>query len=206
MLGIAKYTDIKKNFEVLAVEYQKTKKPGLLAAAFVKAYPQIKDLSGRAGNFRLSIEDKASIALCQLHYSLLAFINNYEKDGRVTHKFLTLFLFRLRNELICESTKLDRKKRGSGYSEFSLEGAKEDKDFELSECLSEEADFDSFETSINLPDNLSRTEWLYCWYILTGICDEKTNNIEMGNLIGVTNARVSYIKKGLKDKLAHLVN
>lgn len=195
-------TDIQKSFEVLAVEYQKTKNPKLFMAAYIKGFKIIHNMTKNERFDKVDLEDKVSIVLEQLDKCMRTFqINTYKtrpgfKTNLPCKQFLTYFLFCLNTSLSTCARMLSLNKKGSGKKPLSLDQLKEDLSFDIPVFM----DFDEYETNLKLPETLSRNEFLYCWAVLNGLSDDKVSNSCMADILEVSNTMIYNLKKRLRDK------
>ena len=201
-IRIANSGDIVKPFETLALEYQENRSPKIFAAAYVKGIKWINQTQKKEKFNHLDQEDKDTITLIQLDACLLKFIKGKKKENSSVGAklFLTLFLFQLNNHLIHESCQKTTQKKGRGIQNASYEELVDENHFDTGDYQKDDVE-EGYIGGIELPENLSQNEFLYCWAILRGVFDHRTSNNEVAKYLEVSNTMVGYIKNDLRMKL-----
>lgn len=186
MRSIMRDEDKSKTLEELALEYQSTKHPSLLAASFERLHELVWKLSNK--HTLLSDADVASIALERLDYAMQMF------DGEQA-KFITHYHSILYNALRKAYQDANRVKSKSIHYSSSLDAMMENG-----------YDVESHDEYNNLTGlyedaQLDLREQRYCQLILDGY-----NHTEIAQMFGVSGAMITHIKNKIKSKLSVSLN
>ena len=186
MRSIMRDEDRAKTLEVIALEYQESKNPSLLAASFDRLHELIWKLSNK--HIILSDADVASISLERLDYAM----QMYKGDKA---SFITFYHSILFNALRKAYQDANRVKSKAIHYSNSLDT--------MIECG---YDVESYYTQDNLDEmyedaQLDLRERKYCQLILEGY-----NQSEIATMFGVSGAMVTHIKNKIKSKLSLSLN
>lgn len=185
------YTGDTSNLDNLALEYQRTEDPILLAVVFCRQYPYILTQTNKY--FNLSESDKASFVVEELHKSMKDF-----QTGKGA-KIQTLFSRYLNRRLYAETSMLNHQKRSANNSADSYEEVAETNPMKY-----EEEAYENYELidSLKSADILTDNELKYCRIIMTET--DKVRDSEIARELGITASAINQLKKALKKKFLNL--
>ena len=181
------------NFNELALEYQSTENPAILAFCFCQQYPYI--VSQVSKYFNLTEDDKASFAVEELHKSLLDYCTSKGASAR------TLFSRYLNRRMYAETNMLNHQKRSANNSASCYESLVEE-----NSGFSGATTSDDFTNTIDLYESMRKAgcftdnEIKYCKIILTD--SEITSDSDAAKLLGVSPSAIFQLKKRLKKKFS----
>lgn len=173
------------------VNYQENQNPIYLSTVFIRHFPMILQL---ANNYwGLSMEDKASFCLEEVHRALLGFSSEHST------KFSTFLFSYVKNRLRTETQSLSTDKRRSIY--FTNDEGDQELFFGLSDSkeITEEP-----ELLLSIADSaLTENEKAYCAYVIR-------NNIyatasDFAKQQNISSAAVHYIREALQLKIGSVL-
>lgn len=175
----------------LALEYQADKDPVKFAYVFVTLYPLIRVTVERY--FYLTDEDKESLAIEELHRSML----DFRSDGGA--QLQTLFTRYLTRRMYSATKMANHQKRKANngaecfgiVSESSTQSERGYGEVEFAETLV---------TTKGLTEN----ELRYCRLIMSDSDHTHGKDSDAARVLGITPAAIHYIKKALARKLSPL--
>lgn len=184
------YTGQTSNLDALALEYQQTEDPIILAVVFCKQYPYI--LTQVEKYYNLSESDKSSFSVEELHKAMLDF-----QTGKGA-KIQTFFSRYLNRRLYKETWVLSHQKRSANNSADSYEAVMQVK------AGYDEAGFSDCDFIYSLENSnlLTENELKYCRIIMRETA--KLTDSEIARELSVSPSAVNQMKKSLKKKFMSL--
>jgi DNA-directed RNA polymerase specialized sigma subunit len=185
------YSGQTSNLDELALNYQESQDPVLLAVVFCKQYPYI--LTQVDKYFNLSEADKSSFAVEELHKAMNDF--KTEKGAKIQ----TLFSRYLNRRLYAETNMLNHQKRSANntadsYEEVMIQVTQGYDEVGYSDC--------DFYNSLIDSELLTVNELKYCRIIMRET--SKLTDSEVARELNVSPSAVNQMKKALKKKFLSL--
>jgi RNA polymerase sigma factor (sigma-70 family) len=185
--------------EELALNYQNTEDPIILAYVFTKQYGLIYGVCQKY--FYLNESDFASFSVEEVHKVLMKFDPNAEKVASVR----TMIVRYLERRLYKETKELNYQKRSANNTADSYEVFVTEQQTSSKAMSYKEDKFEMVELIdlVNKVDSLTDNEIKYCKIIMQS--GDKVKATDIAQELGISSSAVTQIKKSLQGKLSFMV-
>lgn len=188
-----------ETLEEIAINYQNTEDPIILAYVFTKQYGLIYGVVQKY--FYLTEDDFASFAVEEVHKVLMNYNPYAEKKASVR----TMIVRYLERRLYAETKNLSYQKRSANNTADSYEVYVADLNTGSKSMSYKEDQFEMIELLelVEKVDNLTKNEIEYCRIIMQS--GDKVKATDIAQELKISSSAVTQIKKSLQGKLSFMI-